>query len=168
MDTSPYTIHESASIQRTYRYFRTMGLRHLIVLDCDHKVVGMITRHDLVEHRLEHHVFDTEGKKFQKYADVDRNIPVTVHEDDESIIVAGRPSDLESGLGSRPGTFTGGGPVMRKSATTVHHAGTGRNVKTSYVGPASTQTSINEVAVEDDKSSVSISSLNLEGDESNY
>lgn len=38
-------------------FFRTMGLRHLVVVDGDHKAVGMITRHDITEHRLEHHWF---------------------------------------------------------------------------------------------------------------
>lgn len=57
MDTAPYTINSSASLQRCYRFFRTMGLRHLVVLDEDHRVVGIITRKDITEHRLEHHWF---------------------------------------------------------------------------------------------------------------
>jgi hypothetical protein len=32
MDIAPYTIHTGASVQRTYRMFRTLGLRHLIVV----------------------------------------------------------------------------------------------------------------------------------------
>lgn len=57
MDTAPYTINSSSSVQRAYRFFRTMGLRHLIVLDGDHRVAGIITRKDITEHRLEHHWF---------------------------------------------------------------------------------------------------------------
>ncbi len=34
-----------------------MGLRHLVVVDNDHKVVGIVTRKDIAEHRLEHHWF---------------------------------------------------------------------------------------------------------------
>lgn len=75
MDTAPYSINQSASVQRCYRYyhhisffsffllillklfrqFRTLGMRHMVVVDSDHKVVGMITRDDLTESRLESH-----------------------------------------------------------------------------------------------------------------
>lgn len=37
------------------RQFRTLGMRHMVVVDSDHKVVGMITRTDLTESRLESH-----------------------------------------------------------------------------------------------------------------
>jgi chloride channel 7 len=61
MDSAPYSINESSSVQRCYRFFRTMGLRHLVVLNDDHCVTGIITRHDLTEHRLEHHWFQEVG-----------------------------------------------------------------------------------------------------------
>eukprot|EP00981_Chlorochromonas_danica_P010662 scaffold3299_cov198-Ochromonas_danica.AAC.3 len=97
MDTAPYTINASSSVQRAYRYyyplllllhhhhhllllltltysstrfFRTMGLRHLVVLDDDHRVAGIITRKDITEHRLEHHWF-SEGDNMQKFINVD-------------------------------------------------------------------------------------------------
>eukprot|EP00595_Chromulina_sp_UTEXLB2642_P002816 CAMPEP_0196768430 /NCGR_PEP_ID=MMETSP1095-20130614/42743_1 /TAXON_ID=96789 ORGANISM="Chromulina nebulosa, Strain UTEXLB2642" /NCGR_SAMPLE_ID=MMETSP1095 /ASSEMBLY_ACC=CAM_ASM_000446 /LENGTH=419 /DNA_ID=CAMNT_0042138009 /DNA_START=1457 /DNA_END=2716 /DNA_ORIENTATION=- len=69
MDTAVYSINESSSIQKSYRFFRTMGLRHLVVVDGDHKVTGIITRHDITEHRLEHHWFN-EGDNLQKFINV--------------------------------------------------------------------------------------------------
>jgi H+/Cl- antiporter ClcA len=48
MDTAPYIIHENTSIQRTYRMFRTLGLRHLVVTDRHHHVVGIVTRSNLM------------------------------------------------------------------------------------------------------------------------
>lgn len=69
MDTAVYSINESSSIQKCYRFFRTMGLRHLVVVDGDHKVTGMITRHDITEHRLEHHWF-REGENLQRFINV--------------------------------------------------------------------------------------------------
>jgi chloride channel 7 len=52
MDSAPYSLNESSSIQRCYRLFRSMGLRHLVVLDEQHRVTGMVTRKDISEHRL--------------------------------------------------------------------------------------------------------------------
>jgi len=52
MDPAPHVLHQNSSIQRTYRYFRTMGLRHLIITDNRHRVTGMITREDLTEKSL--------------------------------------------------------------------------------------------------------------------
>ena len=34
-------------------FFRTLGLRHLVVVNSDHCVTGVITRKDLIESRLE-------------------------------------------------------------------------------------------------------------------
>lgn len=79
MDTAPYTINSSSSIQRCYRFFRTMGLRHLVVLDNDHRVTGIITRKDITEHRLEHHWFQ-EGDNMQKFMNVDPMEPGMVTE----------------------------------------------------------------------------------------
>jgi hypothetical protein len=69
MCTAPYSINESSSIARTYRFFRTMGLRHLVVLDDQHRVTGMVTRKDITESHLEHH-WEFEGEEMQKYLTV--------------------------------------------------------------------------------------------------
>mmetsp|Transcript_31009 Transcript_31009/g.40954 ORF Transcript_31009/g.40954 Transcript_31009/m.40954 type:complete len:814 (+) Transcript_31009:234-2675(+) len=52
-NTSPYLIHESASVQKTYRLFRTLGLRHLCVVNSHNQVIGMITRKDLLSDHIE-------------------------------------------------------------------------------------------------------------------
>lgn len=51
-NTAPYTINETASVQRTYRLFRTLGLRHLCVVNHFNQVVGIITRKDLMPDSL--------------------------------------------------------------------------------------------------------------------
>ena len=51
-NTAPYTVNETASIQRTYRLFRTLGLRTLCVVNHYNQVVGIITRKDLLPDSL--------------------------------------------------------------------------------------------------------------------
>lgn len=96
MDTAPYTADESSSIQRVYRYFRTMGLRHLTILNQHHVVTGIITRQDIVEHRLEHHSFDEDGTHFQKYIAVDNSLPRVVYEDKDVIVYSGNLKDPDA------------------------------------------------------------------------
>ena len=40
-NTAPYTINETASIQQTYRLFRTLGLRFLCAVNHNNQVVGI-------------------------------------------------------------------------------------------------------------------------------
>lgn len=70
MDTAPYALNESSSIQRCYRFFRTMGLRHLIILNNEHVVTGILTRHDITEHRLAHECAQ-ENNKFDSITVID-------------------------------------------------------------------------------------------------
>ncbi|XP_078488881.1 H(+)/Cl(-) exchange transporter 7-like isoform X2 [Ciona intestinalis] len=57
LNPSPYTIQENASLPRIFRLFRALGLRHLVVLNDEHKVVGMISRKDIWkwEHKEKQH-----------------------------------------------------------------------------------------------------------------
>ncbi len=52
VNTAPYVINKSSSLERAYRLFRTLGLRHLCVANIHNQVVGMITRKDLVAEKL--------------------------------------------------------------------------------------------------------------------
>ena len=57
--TSSYSVRDNMSILRAYSLFRTMGSRHMIVVDIGNRVVGMLARNDLVDvchpHHDEHH-----------------------------------------------------------------------------------------------------------------
>ncbi|KAF2075135.1 hypothetical protein CYY_003570 [Polysphondylium violaceum] len=48
MNSSGITIHNTFSFVEAYKLFRTMGLRHLPVIDINNEVVGIITRKDLL------------------------------------------------------------------------------------------------------------------------
>lgn len=45
-------IPERFSLYRTYIIFRSLGLRHLVVIDKNNAVVGMVTRKDLMDFNL--------------------------------------------------------------------------------------------------------------------
>lgn len=41
------------SLYRTYQQFRNLGMRHLLVTDLNNRLVGIITRKDLVQYRMQ-------------------------------------------------------------------------------------------------------------------
>jgi chloride channel 7 len=49
IDVSAYTINDAATVQRTYRMFRTLGLRHLCVVNKRNELQGIVTRANLTE-----------------------------------------------------------------------------------------------------------------------
>ncbi len=53
-----------------------MGLRHIVVVDGELQVVGMVTRTDMNEHRLAHY-WEEEGEQMQKEMNVD-TLPTAV------------------------------------------------------------------------------------------
>lgn len=52
MDQSAFCVLDTTSLSRTYQLFRTLGMRHLVVVNKDNRVVGMITRKDLITHHI--------------------------------------------------------------------------------------------------------------------
>jgi len=48
VNTSATVVHDTCSYTEAYRLFRTMGLRHLFVINKNNEVVGVITRKDLL------------------------------------------------------------------------------------------------------------------------
>ncbi|KAE8598727.1 hypothetical protein XENTR_v10016914 [Xenopus tropicalis] len=53
INKSAVSVQAHFSLQRTYVVFRTLGLRHLTVVDLQNRAVGIITRKDLISLRLE-------------------------------------------------------------------------------------------------------------------
>ncbi|XP_038132653.1 chloride transport protein 6 [Cyprinodon tularosa] len=52
MNTSPYTVSPNTRISQVFNLFRTMGLRHLPVVNAVGEIVGIITRHNLTHEFL--------------------------------------------------------------------------------------------------------------------
>ena len=50
MDASPITVYPSTPFRRLYRIFLHMGMRHMVVLNNDSSLHGLITRKDLWVH----------------------------------------------------------------------------------------------------------------------
>lgn len=69
INSGAYVVHHTASVNRAYRLFRTMGLRHLPVTDLHNRVVGMITRKDMTNEQLKERVteLDTQSRQHKKY-----------------------------------------------------------------------------------------------------
>ncbi|XP_053916136.1 chloride channel protein C-like isoform X2 [Cuculus canorus] len=53
VNKSAMSVQADFSLQRTYIIFRTLGLRHLTIVDLQNRVVGVITRKDLMPFPLE-------------------------------------------------------------------------------------------------------------------
>ncbi|KAG9478928.1 hypothetical protein GDO78_012542 [Eleutherodactylus coqui] len=53
INKSAVAVQAHFSLQRAYNVFRTLGLRHLTVVDLQNRAVGMITRKDLISLHLE-------------------------------------------------------------------------------------------------------------------
>eukprot|EP01038_Epipyxis_sp_PR26KG_P010243 gene10243-13777_t len=79
MDPAPNILNEGTSIRRCYQLFRTMGLRHIAVVDGELHVVGIITRADMNEHTLEHY-WSAEGQQMQNDMTVDTLPPAIAYE----------------------------------------------------------------------------------------
>ena len=53
VDRSAFSVPATFSLQTTYSLFRSMGLRHIVVVDAFNYVQGIITRHNLLEQNLQ-------------------------------------------------------------------------------------------------------------------
>lgn len=55
MNSTPTTCLHSTSMPQMFNLFRALGLRHMLVLNDNNEVVGMVTRKDLARFRVNHH-----------------------------------------------------------------------------------------------------------------
>ncbi|XP_045571896.1 H(+)/Cl(-) exchange transporter 7 isoform X2 [Salmo salar] len=55
MNPTPYTVPQDTSLPRVFKLFRALGLRHLVVVDSENRVVGLVTRKDLARYHLGKH-----------------------------------------------------------------------------------------------------------------
>lgn len=53
MNLSPYSVTENANLPRIFRLFRGLGLRHLVIVDGNNRVVGIVTRIDIAKYRTQ-------------------------------------------------------------------------------------------------------------------
>lgn len=49
MNPSPYKVNQATSVPRIFMLFRALGLRHLVVVDDDNHVTGIISRKDFLK-----------------------------------------------------------------------------------------------------------------------
>ncbi|XP_029015556.1 H(+)/Cl(-) exchange transporter 7 isoform X2 [Betta splendens] len=55
MNPTPYTVPEETSLPRVFKLFRALGLRHLVVVNDENKVIGLVTRKDLARYHMGKH-----------------------------------------------------------------------------------------------------------------
>ena len=75
MNRSAPRIEEDFSLHRTYIVFRTLGLRHLTVVDMANRVVGIITRKDLMGYGLEEKLEQRRRRGFSIQGGVQKLLP---------------------------------------------------------------------------------------------
>lgn len=51
MNLAPYSVTENSNLPKIFRLFRGLGLRHLVIVDLDNNVVGIVTRIDIAKYR---------------------------------------------------------------------------------------------------------------------
>ena len=47
MDSAPYLANMTMSMPAVYSLFRNMGMRHIVVVNLDNEIVGIITRKEI-------------------------------------------------------------------------------------------------------------------------
>ncbi|OQR95499.1 Chloride Channel (ClC) Family [Thraustotheca clavata] len=88
MNPTPHTVQDQTPVPRAFRLFRSLGLRHLIVLNRQNEVKGIISRKDLTEEHMKealerltefekariHGYFNRNSRYSQCYEEVERTL----------------------------------------------------------------------------------------------
>jgi hypothetical protein len=78
MEKGPHILYGNTSLQRGYKTFRTLGLRHLYVIDYSNHLIGMVTRTELLPEqiaRYEERSHDLYGRTRRSVGGNNRNSP---------------------------------------------------------------------------------------------
>lgn len=105
MDTSAFISHESASVSRCHKQIRTLGLRHLVVIDSSYSVVGIVTRRDITDKVLRAH-WKSQGDHIKVYVNVDPLPPAVAYVEEEGgdDSLAKKRAGLDYGYSSSEGS----------------------------------------------------------------
>lgn len=52
MERGPHILYSNTSLQRGYKIFRTLGLRHLFIIDHSNHIIGIVTRTELLPEHI--------------------------------------------------------------------------------------------------------------------
>lgn len=51
LNFSPYSLNENSNLPRVFKLFRGLGLRHIVIVDQNNYVVGIVTRIDIARYK---------------------------------------------------------------------------------------------------------------------
>lgn len=123
IDLSPYinitviTVNEEFAVSEAYKVFRTIGLRHLPVVNEHNKLKGMLTKKDLLEHNCEETYIRL---KALKKVDMNQDFP---EEPDETPFTSPHGTRVSSPAVSRRGSpvhSRRGSPTQSRRESLMH------------------------------------------------
>lgn len=80
MNRAALNIQEEFSLHRTYMIFRSLGLRHLTVVDMANRIVGIISRKDLMGFNLEEKLEQRKRRGYSVQGGIQKLLPSETNE----------------------------------------------------------------------------------------
>lgn len=114
MQRHPFVVPADAQLSRAYRLFRTMGLRHMFVAPERQRIVGMVTRKDLILENAALTLLERAADSAKTGAGVPYDLPFEEPMDSVLAMDEAAAGDAETGFGGISGararrTGAGGG-----------------------------------------------------------